>query len=128
MALQFQPIIVAGGLGAADEYLENRDVAQGNTQNQQQMSFWYEVALLGIPAFMEVSGQASYGLRWLTDPALLVGSALLGRRASKWIRAQTGTPSGYGVPVARGYSAPMALGGGAPLSAFVNKQPSVQLV
>ena len=123
--LQFTPIIVAVGLGAVDEVMENADITAGRVTNTRQYSFWYELAIFGVPAFMEISGGGGfgYGLRWLADPALLVGSALLGRRASKYIRTQGIVPAGYAVPAARGYSMPVA----AP-SAFVNKQPSYQLV
>jgi hypothetical protein len=123
--LQFTPIIVAGGLGAVDDALENADINAGRTANNQQRSFWYELAIFGVPAFMEISGGGGlgYGLRWLADPALLVGSALLGRRAAKWARTQGIVPSGYAVPAARGYSMPVAQPSG-----FVNKQPSFQLV
>ena len=127
MALQFTPIIVAGGLGAIDEVMENADVNAGRTTNTRQYSFYYELALFGVPAFMEMSGGGvGYGLRWLADPALLVGSALLGRRASKYLRTQSTTPTGYAIPAARGYSIPV-MASPSP-SAFVNKQPSFQLV
>lgn len=128
MALQFTPIIVAGGLGAVDEMIENADAGAGRTGNSQ-YSLWYELALFGVPAFMELSGSGAYGLRWLTDPALLVGSALLGRRASKYIRTQTQVTPGYAVPAARGYSMPVSIPVSMPTaSGFVNKQPSFQLV
>lgn len=137
--LEFTPIVVAGGLGALDEVLENQDNQQGRTTNMQQYSFWYEAALLGVPAFMEMSGQVPYQMRWLWDPALVVGSALLGRRASKYIRTQSVVPTGgyvtrgYAVPAARGYSVPAAMSAPSPASppaasGFVNKQPSYQLV
>lgn len=126
--LQFTPIFTAGALGAVDEMLENQDATNGRITNTQQYSFWYEAALLGVPAFMEMSGQAGYGMRWLWDPALVVGSALIGRRVSRYLRTQSVVPGGYAVPAARGYGVPAMAAPAASAAGFVNKQPSYQLV
>lgn len=120
MAINFQPVLVGGALGAVDDVLENADLTASppRTQMAQQWSFWYEAVLLGGSILLDMS-QAGFQLRWITEPGAIVGAALLGRRASRAIREQQAQGAGVALPRARAFTRPAVPSGNPVTSAHV---------